>query len=83
MDRERWVIKTNKNRYVSIPYILSSGFKSYLDDTPVWNKTRTFGTEKEANDYLNRYLSPDTPYYIDRFSYKEGEKLEGVEKVLV
>lgn len=83
MDRERWVIKTNKSRYVSIPYILSGGFKSYLDDKPVWNKTRTFHTKEKADEYLEKYLSPTTPYYIDKFSFKDGEQLDCVEKVYV
>ncbi|PKR83513.1 hypothetical protein [Heyndrickxia camelliae] len=83
MNRERWVLKTNHNRYVSIPYILSGGFRSYLDDKPVWNKTRTFHSQEEAEEYLEKYLSPSTPYYVDRYSFKDGEKLETVEKVFV
>jgi hypothetical protein len=83
LDRERWVIKTNKNRYVSIPYILGGGFRSYLDDKPIWNKTRTFQSQEEAEEFLSKYLSPSTSYYIDRYSFKDGEKLECVEKVFV
>lgn len=83
MERERWVIKTNKNRYVSIPYILGSGFRSYLDDKPIWNKTRTYQSKEEAEEFLSKYLSPTSQYYIDRYSFKDGEKLVGVEKVLL
>ena len=83
MNRERWVIKTNQGRYVSIPFILGSGFRSYLDDAPVWNKTRTFHTEEEAEQYLSKYQDPSDPHYVDRYSFKEDEKLEKVEKVSV
>ncbi|AFV21545.1 MULTISPECIES: hypothetical protein [Bacillus] len=83
MDRECWIIKTNKERYVSIPFILSSGFRSYLDEKPVWNKTRTFYTEGEAKEYLAKYLSPTDNHYVDRYSFEEGEKLIGVERVFL
>lgn len=83
MNRKRWAIKTNQNRYVSIPFILSSGFRSYLDEKAEWNKTRTFQTKEEAEEFLEKYLSPSTQYYVDRYSYKEGEKLESVEMVFV
>ena len=81
--RERWVLKTNLNRYVGIPFILGGGFRSYLDTEAVWNKTRTFHTREEAEEYLLKYLSPTDKHYIDRHSFKDGEKLEKVEKVLV
>ncbi|UGO47777.1 hypothetical protein MCCARTNEY_203 [Bacillus phage vB_BanH_McCartney] len=83
MNRERWVIKTNQGRYVGIPYMLGSGFKSFLDEKPVWNKTRTFATEVEAVTALDKYISPHDPHYVDRYSFREGEKLSSVEKVLV
>ncbi|QEG13647.1 hypothetical protein MARVELLAND_125 [Bacillus phage vB_BspM_MarvelLand] len=83
MDRERWVIKTNQGRYVSIPFILSSGFKSFLDEKAVWNKTSSYDTEEEAQKALDRYQALNSPYHIDRWSFKEGEKLIGVEKVLI
>ncbi|MEI3892394.1 MULTISPECIES: hypothetical protein [unclassified Bacillus (in: firmicutes)] len=83
MDRERWVIKTNKGRYVGIPFILSSGLKSFLDEKPVWNKTRTYHTRAEAEAGLAKYLSPANNHYVDKYSFEEGEKLDGVERVFV
>lgn len=83
MNRERWVIKTNLGRYVSIPFMLGSGFKSFLHEQPVWSKTRTFNTEGEAQAALDKYRAPNDPHYVDRHSFREGEKLVGVEKVIV
>lgn len=83
MDRKQWVIKTNKGRFVGIPYMVRGGFRSFLNDKPVWNKTRTFNTSEEAEKGLANYLSPTNNHYIDRDTFKEGEKLDGVEEVLV
>lgn len=83
VDRKRWAIVTNKKRYVGVPFMLRSGFQSFLDDEPVWNKTRTFHTKEEAEEGLEKYLSPDTPFYVDRYSFIEGEELVGVEMVFV
>ncbi|MFV1457542.1 hypothetical protein [Bacillus mycoides] len=83
MSKERWVIKTNKGRYVGIPYMMRGGFRSFLHAEPVWNKTRTFDTRKEAETELNEYLTPTSNYYIDRDTFTEGEKLEGAALVIL
>lgn len=83
MSKERWVIKTNKGRFVGIPYMMRGGFRSFLNDKPIWNKTRTFDTSEEAKEELANYLSPTSNHYIDRDTFEEGEKLVGVEKVCV
>ena len=82
MERKRWVIKTNQNRYVEIPYMMGGGFKSFLSNKLLWNKTRTFDTKEEAKEFLGYYLSANR-YYIDRHTFQEGEKLEGVELVAI
>lgn len=81
MSRERYVIKTNQNRYVSIPFILNSGFRSYLDETPVWNKTKSFDTSNEAENYLEKLLSPTDKHYVDTYSLKPEEELDSIVKV--
>lgn len=82
-EEKRWVIRTNQNRYVSIPYILRSGFRSFLDETPIWNKTKSFPTKEEAEEHMAKYMDPEDPHYVDRHSYKDGEKLDGVTEVVL
>lgn len=82
MQEEKWVIKTNQNRYVTIPFMLSSGLKSYLNESPTEKDTRRYHTEEEALEYLEKYLSGSC-YYIDKYSFKDNECLDSVEKFVV
>ncbi|WP_342480072.1 hypothetical protein NST07_20695 [Paenibacillus sp. FSL L8-0340] len=77
---EKWVIKTNQGRYVTIPFILTSGFRSYLNNSPTAKDTRRYSSADEAQEYYEKYLA-GRQYYVDKYTFQNGEALSGIEKV--
>ena len=72
-----WVLITNHQRYVGVPFITSYYKRSPLFETYHGNELYIFhfSSKESALRYLNRYNSSKGEYILDRLILKDGEKV--------
>lgn len=80
-EKEAYVIKTNYDRYIGIPYLIG-GYKSFLESDLNSRKVRTYDSFEEAESFIEEY-NKGTKFFIDSYSYRDGEFLETPLKVIL
>lgn len=80
-EKEVYIIKTNHGRYVGIPYMIG-GYKSFLEDSLNSGKILICQSHEEAESFIEEY-NKGTKFFIDSYSYRDGEFLETPLKVIL